>query len=81
MTVTGQDVTAEFLGGAYDTLKLAQVNGVSRAVLKAGSPSCGSCQIYDGTFSRTKKAGDGVTAALLKRYGIPVFSEEDWHEA
>ncbi len=31
---------------------------------------------YDGTFTKTLTDGDGVTAALLKAYGIPVFGDE-----
>jgi uncharacterized protein YbbK (DUF523 family) len=45
--------------------------------LKQRSPSCGSRQIYDGTFSGNKRDGMGVAAALLKTYGIPVYSEEE----
>ncbi|SIR06724.1 DUF523 domain-containing protein [Domibacillus enclensis] len=37
----------------------------------------GSRAIYNGTFSGTKIAGAGVTAALLRRHGITVLSEED----
>ena len=43
--------------------------------MKERSPSCGSGQIYDGTFSSTVVAGDGITAALLKKNGIAVFGE------
>jgi uncharacterized protein YbbK (DUF523 family) len=32
--------------------------------------------VYDGTFSRTLRAGDGVTAALLEANGIEVVSDE-----
>lgn len=31
--------------------------------------------IYDGSFSGTLTAGDGVTAALLEENGIPVYGE------
>jgi uncharacterized protein YbbK (DUF523 family) len=54
--------------------------GVEEAVLKEKSPSCGNCIIYDGTFQGVKKAGQGVTAALLKRHGIKVVSEEEWKQ-
>jgi uncharacterized protein YbbK (DUF523 family) len=30
---------------------------------------------YDGTFSGVKVTGEGVTAALLRRHGVRVFSE------
>ena len=44
-------------------------------MLKERSPSCGRGQIYDGTFSGTLTAGDGVTAELLTANGIPVYGE------
>ena len=50
-------------------------NNIECAILKSRSPSCGSNQIYDGTFSKTLKSGDGITAKLLKENGISVFSE------
>ena len=72
MAKDGQDVTAEFLKGAYETLRICRMYGVERAILKANSPSCGCGTIYDGSFSGKKKVGDGVTSALLKVNGIPV---------
>jgi uncharacterized protein YbbK (DUF523 family) len=73
---TGRDVTAEFLAGARQSLRLAQTVGATSAVLKENSPSCGSSFVYDGTFSGKKTAGVGVTAALLIRSGIAVASEQ-----
>ncbi len=73
----GADVTENFARGAQEALHLAQMFGCRCAVLKARSPSCGSGLIYDGTFSGTKTAGDGVTAALLKKQGIRVYSEDE----
>lgn len=71
----GEDVTAHYQKGAEETLKLARLYGCGRAILKERSPSCGSGQIYDGTFGRTLTRGDGVTAELLKRSGIEVLGE------
>lgn len=73
----GQDMTEAFLRGAQETLRIARLVGAEGAVLKEGSPSCGSTLIYDGTFQGRKKAGQGVTAALLRREGLPVWSEND----
>ena len=73
----GRDVTAEYLRGAADALALAQREGVLAAVLKERSPSCGSGEIYDGTFTGALTAGDGVTAELLKANGIAVFGESE----
>lgn len=47
------------------------------ALLKQRSPSCGHGEIYDGTFTGTRVAGDGVTAALLGAHGIRVYGEDD----
>lgn len=44
-------------------------------MLKERSPSCGRGRIYDGTFTGTLAAGDGVTAELLAAHGIPVYGE------
>lgn len=77
----GRDVTAEFDHGAREALRLIQEFGIRVAVLKSGSPSCGSGFIYDGTFTKTRIAGDGVTTALLRAHGVQVFSELDWSAA
>ncbi len=53
----GDDVTKEFLKGAYETLKIAKECDAKVAILKARSPSCGFGKIYDGTFSGNKKMG------------------------
>lgn len=80
ITKDGKDVTEEFIKGARETLRIAQSQGVTNAILKARSPSCGKGKIYDGAFSGTLKQGDGVTTALLKIKGINVFSENDFHK-
>ncbi|MGZ7455987.1 DUF523 domain-containing protein [Pseudomonas sp. Ma2-10] len=75
ITTEGEDVSVEFLSGAYQALELMQKHGIRIAVLKANSPSCGNLLTYDGTFSGVKVSGEGVTAALLRRHGVQVFSE------
>lgn len=77
ITFSGKDVTQYFVKGAMETLKIVKLYGIGSAILKQCSPSCGSGKIYDGTFSERLVSGDGVTAALLKRNGVKVFSEED----
>lgn len=71
----GHEVTAEFLHGAELTLKKCREQGIRYAILAEGSPSCGSLQIYDGTFTGVKIPGQGVTAAMLLRDGIKVYSQ------
>jgi len=76
VTIAGDDVTAAFLRGAERALAVARQHGIATAILKQRSPSCGSACIYDGTHGGTLKAGQGVTAALLRRHGVAVLSEE-----
>lgn len=76
ITNEGKDVTEAFIHGARQTLHMAQTAGVHMAILKERSPSCGSTTIYNGMFSKEKRPGMGVTAALLSRHGISVASEE-----
>ena len=73
----GGDHSEAFVSGAREALRRGREAGCSLAVLKARSPSCGSGVIYDGSFSHTRVPGDGVFAALLKREGFIVYSEED----
>lgn len=75
MNRAGEDVTAQYCRGAEETLRLAKLFGCDTAILKERSPSCGSGEIYDGTFSAALRAGDGVTAELLKKNGIRVLGE------
>jgi uncharacterized protein YbbK (DUF523 family) len=76
----GNDVTPQFIKGAEEVLKIAKIYGIKEAILKQRSPSCGSGEISDGTFSHSHRKGDGVTATLLRRNGINVSSEEDLKE-
>lgn len=79
--ISNADVTAHFVSGARQALELAKVRGIRVAVLKEGSPSCGSGHIYDGTFSGSKVQGTGVCAALLQSAGVAVFTEYQFLEA
>ena len=75
LTLDGTDVTAHFLSGARQALRLCRQHGIVAALLTESSPSCGSGQVYDGSFSRRAVGGSGVTAALLGRHGIAVFNQ------
>lgn len=79
--VQGEDVTAAFTRGAEAALALVRQHGVRVAVLKAGSPSCGSAWSYDGSFSAARVALPGVTSAALQAAGVRVFSEAEWAAA
>lgn len=76
-TSSGADVSREFEEGAREILRIAKLVGCSKAILKAKSPSCGSGEVYDGSFTRTLVKGDGVCAKMLKENGIEVVSEKD----
>ena len=73
----GLDVTAQYEKGAEEALQLAKLFNVKYALLKAKSPSCGSGEVYDGSFTGTLREGDGIAAKLLKENGIEVFTEKD----
>jgi uncharacterized protein YbbK (DUF523 family) len=81
LTRDGHDVTAAFLEGARLALAAARQHSVRIAILKERSPSCGSTAVYDGTFSGTLRAGEGVATAVLRRHGIEVFSEGELERA
>ena len=76
-TKTGTDLTSAYERGAAHAVALARATGATLAILKARSPSCGCDEIYDGTFTRTRVAGAGVTATALRSAGLRVLSEED----
>ena len=73
----GEDVTAEFRLGAEKTLAFCKKHGVTQAILKARSPSCGVHAVYDGTFTGNVIPGMGVAARLLRENGIELIDEED----
>ncbi len=73
----GADVTAAFIRGADIALDLVKRFSIRVAILKEKSPSCGSTSIYDGSFTRKRIPGQGVTAALLRKNGVAVFNEKN----
>lgn len=75
------DVTTEFIKGAEYALELARLKNIKIAILKEGSPSCGTSFIYDGTFTSTKVFTLGVTATILQQSGVYVFNETQLAEA
>lgn len=76
-TKSGQDVSLAFQRGAEAALQIFKACRCDAALLKARSPSCGKGRIYDGSFSRTLKDGNGIFASLCLANGIPVFHEEE----
>jgi len=75
LTADSMDVTEAFKLGAQKALSLCVTNNIKFALLKEGSPSCGRNEIYDGLHQGKKISGMGLTAELLEKNGIKVFSE------
>ena len=71
----GVDVTQAFEMGAFRACEL--VDGVSLAILKEKSPSCGSTKIYDGSHMGRLIDGRGIFASRLIEKGVCVVSELD----
>ena len=61
--------------GAQICIDIARENGCKIAILKERSPSCGSGEIYDGSFTGRLVSGDGLTAAALKNIGVRIVGE------
>lgn len=73
----GVSVDREYRLGAEKALKLAREKQIDLAILQPRSPSCGTKEIYDGTFSGKRIPGMGVTAALLKENGYVVLGADE----
>lgn len=74
----GEDVTQQYMQGAQCAYEKLRQKGITRLILKEKSPSCGVAQIYDGTFSGTKKAGVGVATAYFILKEMTVLSDSQW---
>jgi uncharacterized protein YbbK (DUF523 family) len=77
-SITGKDVTEQFVVGAQRILNFCLDVGVEIAILQSYSPSCGSERTYDGTFTDTTIPGKGITAELLNQKGIKVYNEKNF---
>lgn len=75
--ISGADVTGAFRRGAGETCRIAALSGARLALLKARSPSCGSREVYDGSFSGRLVPGSGVAAQALRDMGVRVFDETE----
>ena len=78
VTCEGQDVTEAFLRGADEVSALAKRFSVKYALLKQRSPSCGTREIYDGTFAGVRIPGMGMTAQALSDLGVRLYDENTW---
>lgn len=76
-TKDGRNVDKEFRLGAEKALQIAIDNQVDLVILQSRSPSCGSKQIYDGSFSGKRIAGQGVFAKMLVENEFQIIDVED----
>lgn len=76
----GIDCTEQYNIGAKLSLEIAKKNNCKYAILKENSPSCGFGTIYDGTFTSTKRNGNGIAADLLYKNGIVVLNENNFYK-
>jgi len=81
LTEHGDDVSAAYARGAELALETARKHRIRVAVLKDGSPSCGSSVVHDGTFSGRQVRGAGATTDALRAAGVAVFSERQIADA
>ena len=81
LTIKSEDKTESFIKGARATLELVQKYSIKTAVMKEGSPSCGVHSVHIGAFDGNLVEGRGVTAELLARNGVRVFSEDELESA
>ncbi|MFH1117415.1 MAG: DUF523 domain-containing protein [Pseudomonadota bacterium] len=82
MDQTGRDCTACFVRGAQEVDRVVQLTAPRFILFKEGSPSCGVRRV---DIEGEKQPGCGVATALVRRYGIPILTEEDslgvlWHK-
>ncbi|QUH29018.1 DUF523 domain-containing protein [Vallitalea guaymasensis] len=77
MSVDGEDFTEAYRQGAVKTLEICRASGINEAILQSRSPSCGYGLIYDGTFSGNRIDGEGLTAELLSKNNIRIYTESE----
>lgn len=68
------DIVRGQVGKILGELKKEDINC---CVLKSRSPTCGVCQVYDGTFSGKLVDGMGVLAEALQKAGYRVVDAEE----
>jgi uncharacterized protein YbbK (DUF523 family) len=73
----GYDVTASFLRGAREALKITRLMNITTAIMKENSPSCGAFHIMR---KGSRAEGPGVASALFIQNGIEVVSSESINE-
>lgn len=73
----GGNVDKEFRLGVERMLDKLAGEDIELVVLQPRSPSCGTKQIYDGTFTGTLTAGQGMFAKALMENGYKVVEPDE----
>jgi len=73
----GVNVDKEFHLGVERMLEKLAEEDIELVILQPRSPSCGSKQIYDGTFTGTLKLGQGMFAKSLVEKGYKVVEPDE----
>ena len=73
----GVDVDKEFRLGVERMLDKLANEEIELVILQPRSPSCGTKQIYDGTFTGTLISGQGMFAKALIEKGYHVVEPDD----
>lgn len=74
----GISVDAEYHAGTKTILERIADKKPDLAILQSRSPSCGSKQVYDGTFSGTLIDGMGVFAKEIAARGIKIIDSSEF---
>ncbi len=73
----GINVDKEFRLGVELILEKLSGEDIDLVILQPRSPSCGSKQVYDGTFTGTLIPGQGMFAKALKENGYKVVEPDE----
>lgn len=76
----GKNVDAQFRKGVKVIMERIKGEDVECVILQSRSPSCGSKEIYDGTFSKRLIEGQGLFAKAMAEAGYKVIDIEDLFE-
>lgn len=74
----GVSVDNEFRQGAKVAMDLIKDEEIECAILQSRSPSCGTKQIYDGTFSKRLIEGQGIFAEQLAKKEINLIDSDEF---
>lgn len=77
-TEDGSSVDIEFRRGVEKVLELIKEEEIEFAILQSRSPSCGVKEIYDGSFSKKKIAGQGLLAQALSERHIRLIDSSEF---